>query len=319
MKTLPVLAILAFVPMASAEPLSEVDRQQLLEQLDSYKKTASEQATSRMGDAAADLTAAMKSDKAALDLYLRCTEQVDFVRTKRETGDFREWKRRNKDWLDSDGFGLAARHQVRWLMLSLKASAHPESKDKLAPDALECLDAIFRSPKPLARHTGFLATKMKDTVFAKAYGLGGDGLEDWPESPIQKKDAGITIETTFDEAIFPGYRSAKDFAGLRDAWDKRIQFEEIIAGFWTGDDQQRDRRMEELAATGNHPNRAIFLRDTQPDLEWKKEMDLFRSGDEKKAAVSLVKHLKDYVTHSKAREWEAELRGAISPQEAAAN
>ncbi|WP_353566250.1 hypothetical protein [Haloferula sargassicola] len=313
MKTqLLVLAVLTS-PLLRAEPLTEADRQQVLERLDSFKEDAGKKASTRLGDAAGALKKAMGSDKAAAELFLKCKEQVDFLDLKRSSNDFRDWRRGNKQWVDADEFGTAARHQVRWLMLCLKASSQPAQARKLAPEALECLEGIFREPEKLARFTSFLATPMHDTVFAKAYGIQGDRLKDWPASPITKDDREIKIAETFEEAIFPYYRAAKDYAGLRQAWDRRIHFEEVIAGFWTGDDQGHDKHLEEMAEKGNLPQRSEFLRETKPDLEWRKEMDLFTAGDQKKAVVALVEHLEENVTHSKVREWEAELRAVLSP------
>lgn len=319
MKT-PLAALLVLLsPMLRAETLSDADRQQVLERLDSFKEEAGKKATTRLSDASAALRKAMENDKAAFDLYLQCVEQADFLSAKRSSNDFREWRRRNRGQLESDGFGTAIRHQIRWLMLSLKASAKPAQANQLGPETLECLEGIFRDPKALARHTGFLATPMNETIFAKAYGIRGDRLKDWPAAPIQKEEKEIELGETFEKAVLPYFRAKKDYAGLREAWDRRIHFEEVIAGFWTGDDKQEDKHMEELAEEGNHPNRAEFLRETKPDLEWRREMDAFQSGDQKKAVVALVEHLEENVTHSKAREWEADLRQALSPQAAAAN
>lgn len=319
MKTHLILAAALLSPLLPAQPLSESDRDQVLEKLDSFKEEAGKKANTRLGDAATALKKAVQSENASTDLYLKCKEQVDFLDAKRTTNDFRNWKRASKDWLESDGFGAAAQNQIRWLMLSLKASAEPSKADKLGPEALECLESIFREPAPLARHTGMLATPMRDTVFARTYGIRGDKIEAWPSSPIQKRDKQVLIEETFEKAIFPGYRESKNFKGLRDAWDRRIHFEEVIAGFWTGDDRQEDKHMEELAKEGNHPNRAEFLREREPDLKWQKEMDLFQSGDQKAAVLNLLAHLEENLTHSKARDWEAQLRGALQPMEAGAN
>ncbi|MBB5352925.1 hypothetical protein HNR46_003174 [Haloferula luteola] len=315
MKTL-LAATLLLSPLLRAELLTDADRDQVLQRLDTFKEEAGQKASSRLGDASSALKNAMASDKAALELYLKCVEQADFIAAKRTSNDFRDWKRRNREWLESDGFGTAVRHQIRWLMLSLKASANPNQVESLGPEALECLEGIFRDPKNLAAHTTFLATPSQETLFAKAYGIQGDRLENWPSAPIQKEDHKISLAETFSQAIFPSYRKSKNFAGLRSAWDRRIHFEEVMAGFWTGDDRRQDKHLEELAEQGNLPGRTDFLRTTQPDLEWQKEMDLFQSGDQKKAVVALVEHLEQNVTHSKAREWEAELREALKPSDA---
>ncbi|BCX47902.1 hypothetical protein HAHE_18100 [Haloferula helveola] len=295
------------VPQLHAAPLSEADRQALIEQLDELKGQAGEQATTRLKAAAAAFSSAMKDEDAATELYVKCIEKVDFEMQDRDSSAFRDWKRRNKDRLDEEGHGLALRHQLRWAVLTLQAASDRTKTAELAPELLEALEAIYRDPKALSRHFNILGQPVDSTVFARAYGLSGYKIENWPMSPLQAGRDKVRVDAPFQLVIFPALRQKKDFAGLREAWDRRIHFEDVTCGFWSGGD----------AEDGMSPERIAFTTDTRPMLEWEKEEDLFKQGDQQTAAVAMLTHLKNHIGHSHARDWEARFRELVEPKDEA--
>lgn len=304
-RAIALLATLGTIVAASADPLSQADRQALIEQLDTLRGEAGAQASKRLQGAAGDLAAAMMNEQAAVELYLKCVEKVDFEERDRDHADFREWKRRNKDRLDEPGFALALRHQLRWTVLTLKAASAPTETQKLAPDLMQALEAIFRTPADLRGHVDLLTQPVGSTVFARAYGLTGYKIDGWPMSPIDGGGAAIRVEGPFEQLIFPALRAKRDAAELRSAWTRRIQFEEFAKGFWSQDSTEE----------GESPARESFLAEKRPQLLWAMEEDLFRAGDERRAAVALLEHLKRNIGHSQAREWEARFRELVDPQE----
>lgn len=300
---LPFGAGLVFGGMLCAEPLTQADRQALIEQLDALRGEAGRTASQRLDGAAADFAAAMKSNEAATTLYVKCVEKVDFEERDRKAADFREWKRRHKDRLADGGHAVALRHQLRWMVLTMKAAGAPEGKLELAPELLAALEAIYRTPEELRGHVEMLAQPVNATVFARAYGLTGYEVEGWPMAPLQGKGGGIRVEGPFDLVIFPSLRVEKAHDALRDAWRRRIQFEEVARGFWA----------EDSDGEGQSRARERFLADGRPQLIWGMEEDLFRSGDERRAALALLKHLEQHIGHSQARGWEARFRELVDP------
>lgn len=304
MKCRPALLV-AFgsLAMASAEPLTEADRQALLEQLDSLRGKASQRASTRLAAAAADFGKAMLSEKEAVELYLQCVEKVDFEERDRSHTEFREWKRRNKDRLGDEGFGLALRHQLRWSVLTLKAANSPGETQKLLPEMQQALEAIFRTPAELRDHVQILTQSTSLTVFARAYGLTGYEIEGWPMSPLEGSGGQVRVAGPFDQFILPALRARRNHDELRRAWERRIHYEEVACGFWSRDSTEE----------GESPARQTFLAEAQPQLRWTAEEDLFRAGDERRAAVKLLEHLERYIGHSQARDWEARFRELINP------
>lgn len=290
---------------AAAEPLTEADRQALIDSLDSLRGEATQHASKRLDGAAADFAAALKSEEAATALYVKCVEKVDFEERERKASDFRDWKRRNKDWLDDEGHALALRHQLRWTVLTMKAATAPTEQHQLSDEVLQALEAIYRTPEELRRHLGVLGQSVSSTVFARAYGLTGYKIEGWPMSPLQHNRGNVRVDLPFQQLIFPALRAAGEPDPLRNAWKRRIHFEEVARGFWSGDSDE----------AGQSLARDKFLAERRPELIWDMEEDLFKAGDEQRAAVALLEHLKKNIGHSQAREWEARFRELVDPVE----
>jgi hypothetical protein len=132
------LPLALFFPLVAA-PLTEADRMALIDQLDSLRGEAGQQASKRLDGAAAAFAKAMLDEEAATALYVQCVEKVDFEERERKAADFRDWKRRNKDRLDDPQHALALRHQLRWTVLTMKAAVEPTEKHQLADEVLDSL------------------------------------------------------------------------------------------------------------------------------------------------------------------------------------
>jgi hypothetical protein len=294
------LALMFAAPLVHADPLSEADREALIEQLDNLRDNAKEKAMGRIGTAAAAFRAAMASDEAAVDLYLKCVEKVDFEDRKRSAQEFREWKRRQSDRLKEDGLGRCLRHQLRWLVLTLEAAEAEGDFSKLAPRAAEAMDSIFGNPEQFEGNVGPLREPVTNTVFARAYNLGGAKVENWPLSPLD-------VATIFGQILLPPLRAEGKHDTLREQWLKRIRYEGIVREYWSGGGGPRGRQTE------RSPELERFIAETLPDLKWQMEEDLYKSGDQKRAAVNMLAHIEAHLTHAKAREWAERFRNLIDP------
>ena len=304
---LPVLFVLStrLAAQNEPEPLRDQDRTVLIEQLDNLRKRAAENATERFTGASGAFRQAVTSNEAAIELYVRCVEQVDFKERERDSSDFREWRKRNKDRLSDESFAAALRLQLRWLMLTLRANSAPEQAGGLGPEAASIIETIFRDPKALAPQVGVLTENVGGTVFARAYKIHHDRLEGWPMAPLEKSGRGYTAAPVYETVILPPLRGARNYDALRTAWAARIRQDEIAAGFWS----EEGERSEE----GESLERDRFLTETEPQLRWQAELDLFRAGDERTAAVKLLQHLEENLAHPQARAWEDEFRQLVNP------
>ena len=119
-------------------------------------------------------------------------------------------------------------------------------------------------------------------------------------------DKRIEVDKPFNLVIFPALRKKKDFEALRAAWGKRIRYEEIARGFWAPGNREVEN--------GDSLERQQFLTETQPDLVWQMEEDLFQAGDQKNAALRMLEHLRENIAHSNARDWESRFRALVDPE-----
>jgi hypothetical protein len=314
--------LLSAAPFAvHADPLSEADREALIEKLDNLKDTAKEKAMGRIGIAMSAYRAAMGSDETAVEFYLKCVEKVEFEDQKRSSQDFREWKRRQEDRLKQDGLGRCLRHQLRWLVLTLEAAeAQGDFKD-LASKASAALDDIFNSPEQFAGNVGPLREPVTNTVFARAYNIGGAKVEGWPLSPLE-------VSAVFNQILFPPLRATGKLDLLREQWLRRIRYEGVMRNGMSangngGGGEGRGRgegrgegRGDNGRGEGQSAEYEKFISETLPDLKWQMEEDMFKAGDQQRAAVNMLAHIEANLTHPKARDWAERFRTLIDPPKA---
>lgn len=307
------VTLLAAAPLCHADPLSEADKQALIEKLEALRDNVKSKALSRMGAAVQAYRAGMASDDAAMELYLKCVEKVDFEEQNKSSQDFREWKRRQGDRLESAGFKASLRHELRWLIMTLEAAEKPEKIADLAPRASEALTAIFENPDQFDGNADALHSPVTSTVFARAYSLGMVKPEKWPLSPMD-------IGPVFDQVILPPLRAKGSFDAMREQWARRIRYEGVSrqsfhgggeggGGGGRGGRGEKEKPKHEEA----NPEYEKFITETQPEMVWQMELDLFKSGDQKRSAVKMLEHIEGHITHPKARDWGQQFRTLIDP------
>ena len=312
---------------ARAESLTAADREALLERLEKLRDAATSKVDARFRLAIAAYREAMSSDDAAMALYLKCVEKVNFTAQQKKTSDFLAWKRQDdiKAKLADSAFRLVLRCQLRWLTLTLQASSEKANSQALAVDAQEIVDAVFRDAEKLAGQEQELAMPVTATVFARAYDIGNlekDQTEDkWPLSPIH-------LDEVYGSIVFPPLRSPAHIAALHSAWIKRIQQEIIKVEVWSGAAMNKGKGKGDRSGSGNgNGDRKIgmatdlkgaeyerFMIKTLPELQWQMELDLFSSGDEGAAAMRMIAHLEKNLNHASSRKWGEQFQNLLKPK-----
>jgi len=298
-----VLTVSNFSEKSAAEPqpLSGADRIALEEQLEKIQKASEARVGGLYRRAIHDYRSAIRSDDATMDLYLKCLEKVQYTDEKRKTQEFREWKRKNKDRLSSSSMRMALRHQLSWLLLSIEAAQLDGEVSELGVRAMTHLDQIFKNSDKLEEHRGVLSQNALGSVFAKAYNL-NIKVKDWPKSALD-------IAGIYEHVIMPPLRRKDRIDSLRSAWGRRIQHEGLVHEKWGKREGTTIGKKDAMLP----PAYEKFLMETRPQLLWKKEVDCFKVGDQKIAAVNMLNHLKKYLTHKDAPEWIEAFQGMINP------
>lgn len=294
-------------PTAFAQKLSNSDREALLEKLEKIREEANSKVDARFRAAITAYRAAMVSGDATMDLYLKCEEKVNFEEMQKSGSDFREWKKANADKLSDKSFREALRQQLRWLVLTLEAASEDPDTEKLAAEASKVLESIVSEAKDFTKFRAVLQQPATGSVFARAYDINGVKVEKWPLSPLP-------VTTLYEQVILPPLRRPDRLAALADAWDKRMIQESTLLDAWDSDSDGKGKSGE------RGPAYEKFVSDTLPTLRWNRELDLFRNGDERAAALRMLTHIQENLSHEDAPKWADEFSALLhtTPVEPAA-
>jgi len=281
------LAIISSLPLfAAEEPLSDVDRQLLLEKLKTIEDSSNKTVTGRLSTALTAFRAARESDASAHDLYLKCIEKIRFEEQAKKSSEFRDWKKRHKERADSPGFRLALRHQLNWLVLSLEAS-RSEDVAAMAPKGIQVIENILADAEKLRPYADTLKASVLNSIFAQAYKVGDLKTNGWPKSPL-------AISALYTGVIFPPLQEAKDATLLRKAWLKRITHEGLLLEKWTEEGSaDKDRK----------PAFDKWFAGERKNLVWNMEVDLFNIGAQRASALRMLEFIKQNLDHKSAPGW----------------
>ena len=293
---------LATSSQALPDALTTAERKILMEKLTEMREAAEKSSNERFGTALRAFRDAVKSDTAAHDLYLKCTEKANFTDQKRSSQEFRDWKRRHKDSKDTPEFRRALQHQLSWLLLTIEASADPDEIESLGRRALEKVDAIIKDDEKLKDHRGMLSQDVLGSVYAKAYNINGLKAKDWPKSPLD-------ISDIYEKLVFPPLRNANSISQLRGAWRKRIEHEGTMMKNWSKvpDSGKIGMKKDMLA-----PAFVKWQEEKYPEMLWEQEMDCYNAGDQKQAATYMLIHLGKHIHHKKSLKWTEQFESLIN-------
>jgi hypothetical protein len=301
------LLLISALPLTAQQVLTPSDREALLEQLAKIREEAQSKAETRFGTAATAFKRAASSPSAALELYLRCEEMVNFEEMKKKTLDFREWKRNNDSKLSDVGFQLALQQQLRWLLLTLEAASDKPAPDKLAIEATHIIDALISKAEDLSPYRQILEQDVTTSVFARAYDINGlKVVKDWPLAPTP-------LAKVYDQVLLPPLRRADRIESLKATWMKRMVNEGALLEALSTDPEEKSKPGIRSAEYEK------FVSETVPTLRWDAEVDLFKAGDEQGAAIRMLKHIEENLNHQSAAKWGEDFLKLLEPQDSAKN
>jgi len=299
------LMVMLFQVNAQAETMTDSEKKEMLEKASAMLKTAESRSKARFATAIKVYRAAIVSDAAAHELYLKCLEKVEYEDKQKSSSSFRDWKRKHRESSDTPGFRRALRHQLNWLLISIEAAHEPEKIAQLGVKALAKVDAMIDDAELLKPNKNLLSKAVLSTVYAKAYNLDTLGAEGWPSSLAN-------ISAIYEEVVMPPLRVPSKTSLLRSAWNKRIKHEGQIKELWSKNSQAKEKKIglkKDLAP----PEYLAWRENTYPELLWRREVDCFESGDEKHAAANMISHISEYIKHKKSLKWTKEFNDLMTP------
>ncbi len=273
-----------------ADPLSGVEKEGLLLELNTIQEVLDGNRVSLRTSAVATFQAAAANEKAVYEFFLQCHKQLKFDSRDASFSEFRKWRESNEKRMKSKTNLIAMRLQLQYLVLSLRA-AEGVKPEVIMPE-LEIFVANIASHAKDLESGGMrtLQGSVKKTIFAEAYKLDKSlEMENWSYSP---GDYG----SVYEKAIFPYIRGAKPET-LAATWDRRIGLEKRFL----------------LATQENNPI-ALQKFDTErlPQLLWQKAVDVYKSFSEQQAAKSMLQMVKVNPDHPNIKKWVDEFRALLA-------
>lgn len=299
----------SFVQRVCAQGLTPDQIEKISAQLAAIRKILNETKSSRNQNAADVFLAASASNKAALTLYLKCYNEVNFVREGRKESEFRDWKDGQMDRFRNDAFTEGLRVQLRYLGLSCKA-AEAEELSEVFGNLMSYVDSLTQLQEMPGE---ILMQGINGSVFSQAYELNEQLAKNKSWEAVPYNIAGI-----YEKTILPHLREENP-EQLASAWDKRIEQETKVVLFLekekekqqkgTRNDKKQVRNQQNKRRQGNGGkvlrahDKEFFIRETLPALKWGKLVDLFKYGNRAQTALEMLGFIKENIKNSKAEVW----------------
>lgn len=234
------------------------------------------------------LEQAVQSDRKALDLHLDCIKKVNWEEKKKSTMEWQKWRDTQKQFEDK-GFARAVRYSMIWAQLSLSAQQMGEYRNNSqAEQVLKLLTEILADKIVFLNNKETISIDQLKDTFGKAYGVTQLRPENWPSSILD-------VQGIFEHLIFNRLRTERNFVALRKAWDTRIMFEVEMAKKDQASADERDRKERGVAGLKKAPVISNDVKDGIADLEWQREVDCFKAGDEAQSMRKLFNIVKSTI------------------------
>lgn len=314
------LFLIAPLHLSAQSDLTESQIAAITAQLDGLRKAQEEGTTRKNSGAAVTFKQASENPKAALGLYLKCVEEVEFNRLGKTGSDFREWQSNptREALFNFEPFLTSLQLQLEYLSLSTRA-AYEEDISTLFPDLTSFLGKIatLKSPPHPQLNKG-----VGTTVFADVYKLDTQlarAGETWEANPMN-------IGSIYDKTIMPYLREAKP-EQLDPAWTNRIATEGNLARLYYDFEDEMDRFIErlpegrEMGGIKNEMRRfvrsqaeegAVFSEKRLPVLQWRQLVDQFSYKNKAYAAKAMLDHIQKHLAHEDAKMWIESLNSLVT-------
>ncbi len=297
-----------------AADLSPENMEALLSRLKALKENLDKHVSTRNTGAGQRFVTAASDPKAAVELYLNCVKEVDYVREGRPESDFKAWEDGQADRLRDPEFVASLQMQLRYLALSCQAAEADELSSVFGSlvSYVDSLSQLTEMP------TGPITQPVGSSVFAKAFYLEkllGES-ESWEGVPIN-------IAGIYNATILPHLRE-NDPASLMNAWDRRIEQQTRLVQLLEEKKDEETRGMnkdEERRARNAQSNRGgavrahseeEFKRHTLPMLQWGKLKDMFLYVDQVGGAAAMLQFVEANYTTENGEQFFAEFEELVT-------
>lgn len=309
------------------KPLSPEDAAKLKERLAKLETEMEKRRSALSGKLVTELTAAAQGPDRAVNFWLECHKEVEFIQKGRTASEFSDWRRKEgKQMEENKKFGLERQMQLRFLVLAIQ-SAYAETpvqekdvataamgylsgladacerEESLAREVLGSVMSLdFDPDEPVTKGTlaeaikenrevrTSLGTNILDTTFARRFKIDGT-LPDGKRAVKNPGDLGGIFET----AVLGIFREKEDATALAAAWTKRIELSTRIA-----------------KACGDRHHLERFNAEQLPLLKWGQAKEQYRAGNQVAASDAMLAVISAYPEHPECDEWIKDMQSMVA-------
>ncbi|MFC1498226.1 hypothetical protein ACFLS1_07140 [Verrucomicrobiota bacterium] len=271
----------------TGEELSATTIKAMLRELSMLKDQTQSQKRKLFSAVEPIFKAALASPTKTYDLYEKCRSSVAPKVKERRTYDPRKAKDYNQKRREArereKEEAVVLQHQLRYLLITMKAACSKELKDVL-PELMDHLSKLTNEYYDVQKHSKLIGGPVNQSVFAVKFKLENmlGTVFTWNMSPL-------AIDNIYDDVILAHLREEKSEA-LKKVWSKRIEQKNIIAK--DTDDLKKEKHIKEILI---------------PNLQWKAYADLMILEENSQALVGMFKLIKNNREHPDLGTWIDEL------------
>lgn len=318
----------AFASVATglAQDAAPVDTAALLKELARFKDQQSSQSKQSRLSALQTVNAAAASPEKAAALWEEAVHAVQFSGLPKDGVDFRAWREKEGEALNSPLGRSAARLYFIWLGITIQRDGGVSVKEllpqifayikELLADeaaAVAVDDAVRREKEqasavaaagakkpqaPTVHAKDDKAKKMHDSILRAA--LGASPVAQWMKisdfiNPQGWEKSPGSIDGIYQQIVLPEFRDKKDARAL-DYWDFKIKRD--------GEAAERTKLSFEIDK---------FLSLHRPQLQWKRAEEFHLIGQKNRGIAAMMAVIKANPLHPDTMSWVANLEGILQP------
>ena len=310
----------------TGKPLAPEDVAKLKERLAKLETELEKRRGSLSGKLVAELTAAAQGPDRAVNFWLECHKEVEFIQKGRTASEFSDWRRKEgKQMEENKKFGLERQMQLRFLVLAIQSAyaETPAQEKDVATAAMSYLAGLadacereeilarevlgsvmsldFDPDEPVTKGTlaeaikenrevrTSLGTNILDTTFARRFKIDGT----LPQGKHAVKNPG-DLGGIFETAVLSVFREKEDAPALASAWTKRIELSARIA-----------------KACGDRHHLERFNAEQLPLLKWGQAKEQYMAGNQVAASDAMLAAISGYPEHPECDEWITEMQSLV--------
>lgn len=264
---------------------------EIVEQLNHVRKKAEERKEQLISKGIGVLTLAASNENEAMALFEECYRKAEFTDKNKTDKEWREWKLKNKDRLNSPLYKSMVMYQCRWALISLKAGMEAENDllpERYLPQAVNLIRDIYSDEKMvIARNKNPFAESIFNGAIGTVFSLKGCVPKSWPCDIFSTREI-------MDKLALEPCRKKKDIAALRKAWDFYMQLEKIKNDIFKKHDIKDGGIISIHSAMTKYDgdkmtiHNASIRKNNYETMRWQKEEDCYKIGDCETAANNML-------------------------------